>query len=357
MDQSEDKLILRITRALPPAAGAQPSAARIRSGLVLGVGDDAAIFAPRKGVEWVLSTDTFLEGVHFLADLHPADSVGYKALARAASDLAAMGAHPRMFFLTLAIPARRTGAWLDGFLRGMARAARELGMVLAGGDTSRFGFVAMAVTVLGEVPRGKAVTRSGARPGDILYVSGRLGGAQLGLELLRKLPRGRLRASHASRGPLGRLLRPHLHPYLYPHLYPKLRVELGAWLAGHGMASAMMDLSDGLSTDLARLCRSSGVGARIWAERIPRVQMSAGNLGGIKIARFDPLAMALHGGDDYELLFAVPPRRVKELRQAPGFRELAAIGEIERGGRVLIVDARGRAKPLGAKGWDSFRRE
>src|SRR5271156_3256850 len=151
----------------------------------LGIGDDAAILAPGRNVEWVLSCDAFLDGVHFLAKSYPPDSVGYKSLVRAASDLAAMGAEPRLFLLTLALPARLTGAWLDRFLRGMGRAARLLGIRLAGGDTTKSATGSITITVLGEVARGLAVTRSGARPGDILCVSGRLGRAQLGLELAR----------------------------------------------------------------------------------------------------------------------------------------------------------------------------
>ncbi len=347
-NRSEDELVLRIARALPSVSGVQSRSAAARIGVAQGIGDDAAILArPMAGGEWAVSTDAFLEGVHFLADVHPAESVGYKALVRAASDLAAMGAQPRLFFLTLAIPARRTGPWLDSFLRGMARAARELGMLLAGGDTSRFDSAVMSITVLGEAPTGGAVTRSGARPGDILYVSGRLGGAQLGLELLRRLPRGKVRASLAHSSPLRRLLQ--------PHLYPSIRVKLGAWLAERGVASAMMDLSDGLSTDLGRLCAASGVGARVWADRVPCVKIPAGKLAGIKISSLDALDMALHGGEDYELLFTAPPRRAKQLQRAPGFAGLAAIGEIERGGRITLVEAGGRAKPLRAGGWDSFR--
>jgi thiamine-monophosphate kinase len=346
---NEDKLVLRIARALPSVGGVQSRAARARTGLALGIGDDAAILAPAKGAEWIVSTDAFLEGVHFLGDCHPADSVGYKALSRAASDLAAMGARPRLYFLTLALPARRTGKWLDDFLRGMARAARELGMLLVGGDTSQFPSVTLAITVLGEAPSGKAVKRSGARPRDILYVSGRLGRAQLGLELFRRLPRKKMRASLARHGLLKRLLQ--------PHLYPKIRMKLGVWLAERGVVSAMMDLSDGLSTDLARLCTASSVGARIWADRIPQVQLPATKIRGVNSGNLDPLAMALHGGDDYELLFTVPARRVKDLRGAPGFSELTAIGEIERGGRVVLVGTEGHTEPLRPGGWDSFRRK
>jgi len=352
---NEEKLVLRIARALPSVMGVPSQAVQSRTGVALGIGDDAAVLAQRfsgsraasKRAEWVVSTDAFLEGVHFLGELHAAVAVGYKALSRAASDLAAMGARPRLFFLTLAIPSRRTGAWLDGFLGGMGRAARELGMRLAGGDTSQFSSVAAAVTVLGEAPAGKTVARSGARPGDILYVSGRLGAAQLGLELLRKHPQGRLR-SKPARGWLKRMLQ--------PHLYPAIRAKLGVWLAERNIPSAMMDVSDGLSTDLARLCAASGVGARLWAERIPCAQQPGRERGGIEIARLDPLAMALHGGEDYELLFTVPARHVKRLEGAPGFSELTAIGKIERGDRVVLADVDGSAKLLRAGGWDSFRR-
>ncbi len=338
---NEDQLIERITGAVPSVKGTDRT-----GGARLGIGDDAAILASRRNTEWVLSCDAFLDGVHFLAASYPPDSVGYKSLVRATSDLAAMGAKPRLFLLTLALPARLTGKWLDEFLRGMGRAARLLGMRLVGGDTTKSATVSISVTVIGEVPRGLAVTRSGARPGDILYASGRLGRAHLGFELTK------------SRGPgtISRLLKsqPRL---LQPHFYPKIRVELGAWLARHKIASAMMDISDGLSTDLARLCRPSGVGARLWAERIPRVKPSVVRTGLLRKLRLDPIQMALHGGEDYELLFTVPPGQVKRLRGAPNFREITAIGEIQRGKRITLVGADGRGKPLDSGGWDPFRRK
>jgi len=222
-------------------------------------------------------------------------------------------------------------------------------MRLAGGDTSGSPTVSISITVLGEVASGKAVTRSGARPGDIIYVSGRLGGAQLGLELVK------------SSGPrtLKRILKDQFG-IIQPHLYPKIRVALGAWLGRRRVASAMMDISDGLSTDLARLCAASGVGARLWAERIPIPGVRSGGVAS-KIAKQigklepDPLEMALNGGDDYELLFTVPLRRVKRLRGAPGFREIAAIGEIERGKQITLVGADGCGRRLPPRGWDSFR--
>jgi thiamine-monophosphate kinase len=336
---SEDQLINRIANAIPSRIGTVPE----RSGetnLRLGIGDDSAVIAPSVKTDWVLSCDAFLEGVHFWANRHPADSVGYKSLVRATSDLAAMGAAPRLFLLTLALPASRTAAWLDEFLKGMGRAAQQLGMRLAGGDTTKFPAVSISITVLGEVPRGLAVTRSGARPGDLIYVSGKLGRAQLGLELLRK-GFGRKRRDR-------RLLQ--------PHLYPAIRIELGAWLAQKRVASAMMDLSDGLSTDLPRLCRSSGVGARVVAGNMPCVEIPVETRRLLTKGNLDPLQMALHGGEDYELLFTVPPKKVKRLREAPGFFELTAIGEITAKRDLVIVSTDGRQQRLQSLGWDPFRK-
>lgn len=312
--------------------------------LKLGIGDDAAILASAGGADCILTCDAFIEGVHFLRDLHPADSVGYKSLARAASDIAAMGAQPRAFLLTLALPESLTGRWLDGFLAGMKRASRGLGVLLIGGDTTKSPRVFISITVLGEAPRGEALRRSGARPGDLLYVSGRLGRAQLGLELLRGARRGRKAADAASRSALQQ------------HLYPAIRVELGAWLAQRRIASAMMDISDGLSTDLARLCKASGVGARIDALRIPCVQLPKFPSRKLRGIRLDALQLALDGGEDYELLFTVPRRNVLKLRGAQGFSQLTAIGEITSERKILLVDSAGRARPLIPGGWDPFRK-
>jgi thiamine-monophosphate kinase len=345
---AEDDLIKRVSRAMGSAKGAKK---RRRTKLGLGIGDDAALLACGRDTELVLSCDTTLEGIHFLADRHPADSVGYKALARATSDLAAMGATPGWFLMTLTLPETRTGKWLDRFLQGIARAAREFGIVLAGGDTTRSGAVFISITVIGEVPPGRAVRRAGARPGDGLYVSGVLGAAELGLEMLRK---GGL-SSHVTE------LTSHFSP-LERHLYPQIRVGLGAWLARNGIASAMMDISDGLSTDLARLCAASGVGARVDAERLPRVEISAVRKGSTRVARsvarvrFDPLELALHGGEDYELLFAVSPKNEARLSAARRFCPITRIGEITRGHGVVLVTRDGAARPLRPHGWDPFRK-
>jgi thiamine-monophosphate kinase len=337
--KQEATIIEALERAMDRAGGG-----RLRSGgglLRLGIGDDAAVIALGRGTEWVVSSDAFLEGVHFLERETPADAVGWKALVRATSDLAAMGATPRLFLLTLALPGNKTGRWLKEFATGMGRAARSLGMQLAGGDTTANSKVAISVTVLGEVARGQAVRRSGARAGDIIYVSGSLGRAELGLRLLQA---GRHGFGGQRRAALVR-----------PHFYPSTRVELGRWLAGQRVASAMMDLSDGLSTDLARLAAASGVGARIWVERVPRVSVPK-ELQRAGRGRFDALELALHGGDDYELLFTVPQRKARLLGRALGGAKLTAIGEITREKRIVLIGSDGVEETLSAHGWDSFRR-
>jgi thiamine-monophosphate kinase len=332
--------------------------------LRLGIGDDAAVIAPRSGAELVLTCDAFLEGVHFNRETHPPDSVGYKSLVRATSDIAAMGAIPRFFLLTVALPQqavrtigvrrgpalavpkrkKRFGAlapevWLKDFLRGMARAARELGITIIGGDTTKSDRVFISITALGEIAYGRALTRSGARPGDLIYVSGKLGRAQLGLELVL---RGH---AHDRR----------FHALTQPHLYPKIRVELGRWLARQRAASSAMDISDGLSTDLARLCAASQVGANIWADKIPVVAIPAAASKTLGNRNLDPLQLALHRGEDYEILFTVPPRQVKKLRNAPGSSALTPIGEITRTRKINLVHHDGRDDSLKPSGWDPFR--
>jgi thiamine-monophosphate kinase len=347
----ESKLVERIARAFRYDAAKKHANHLARLGL--GIGDDAAIVSSNGKNDWVFSCDAFLEGVHFLAKTHPPDAVGYKSLVRATSDLAAMGATPRYFLLTLAIPSTRTGAWLSQFLKGMARAARSMNMVLVGGDTTKNDTVSISVTVIGEIAPGQGVTRSGTQPGDIIYVSGRLGRAQLGLELLLQ---GNIQAKSFPGKPAGRTGQA-LRALLQPHLYPEIRLALGAWLAKHRLASAMIDLSDGLSTDLTRLCQASGVGAEIHAAEIPVLALPAGLSKYKRRLKLDSLQMALNGGEDYELLFTIAPRKVKHLRAAPGFSQLTPIGEATRTKTLILVGPNGAKKPWKAQGWDPFRRQ
>ena len=301
----------------------------------LGIGDDAALFSPRRGYETILTCDWFLEGTHFLRDKHPADSVGWKCLARAVSDIAAMGGEPRCFLLSLALPETHAGRWLDEFLSGLRRAARKFKCPLAGGDTTRRDEILINVAVVGEVRSGRALLRSGARPGDIIYVSGRLGEAELGLRRLRSMRR-------IAKG----------DDRLRKHLYPEPRISLGRWLSRYGMAKSMMDLSDGLSTDLTRLCAASGVGARVDAARIPVVRDPNRS----KLGKIDPLDLALHRGDDYELLFTVRRGKAHRLPRSIQGIPLTAVGEIIPKGNLTLIRSGGREKSLLPGGWDPFRK-
>jgi thiamine-monophosphate kinase len=313
----------------------------MNSTLRLGPGDDAAILSPAREADLILSCDAFIENVHFDRKAHPPDSVGYKSLVRATSDLAAMGATPRYFLLTIAMPRPGSPRWMDGFLKGMARASQELGIAIIGGDTTIAGAVSISITVIGEVDASTAVSRSGAVPGDLIYVSGKLGRARLGLDLVLG----------------GEALNPKFRSLVQPHLYPKIQIELGSWLAKNRIATAMIDISDGLSTDLTRLCEASQVGACVHAGRIPQVTISAVAAKKLSRHKLDPLEMALHGGEDYELLFATPPRNLRKLRDAPGFASLTAIGKITKARTLMLVDVSGRARRLSARGWDPFGRE
>ncbi len=323
---TEDQLIERIHRRFP-----NPT-----NGLRVGIGDDAAVMAARKGTEWVVTNDAFLEDVHFLRKVHPPRAVGFKALARATSDIAAMGALPRYFLMALALPASCTTKWLDGFLSGMADAAGRFGLILAGGDTTKYPNVLINLTVIGEIAAGRAVLRSGARPGDLICVSGRLGEAELGLRLVQ-------RGLHKNR---------QWKKLLGKHTHPEPRLALGRWLADHRCATAMIDTSDGLSTDLGHICKASGVGAKVFAAQIPLVNVPPE----LQRRGLDPLQMAVNGGEDYELLFTVPKRLGGRLPGQLGGVPITVIGEIVRQRRITLVDAKGRGKPLQAGGWDPFRK-
>jgi thiamine-monophosphate kinase len=334
---SEGRLIESIRKrfASLPSTPIVKDAAR-KDWLRVGIGDDAAVLRPAPGYECVVTTDAFLENVHFLRKVHEPAAVGYKALARATSDIAAMGARARYFFLTLGLPEACSGSWFDQFTTGMARAAREFGLVLAGGDTTKYPEVIIALTIFGEVKRGRAILRSGAKPGDSLCVSGRLGEAELGLRLIVS------KARNKKRWP--QLVKKHFHP--------QPRLVLGEWLASHRMATSMIDTSDGLSTDLGHICHASGVGARVLAEKIPAVHVPPE----LRALKLRPLDLALHGGEDYELLFTVPKKFAGRLPRAIEKIPVTVIGEITHEKRVILVGANGKAQPMKPLGWDPFRK-
>jgi thiamine-monophosphate kinase len=325
--KNEDSLIRSIERRF---------ALDRRRQLPIGMGDDAALFSPGRDHQTILTCDWFLEGSHFLRDKHPADAVGWKCLARAVSDIAAMGGTPNCFLLSLALPESHTGKWLNEFLGGLHRAARLFGCALAGGDTTKRKDILINVTVIGEVRAGRSVLRSGARPGDLIYVSGHLGQAELGLRTLR-------RRKHPARP---------RDPLLRKHFYPVPRLELGRWLAENRLATAMMDLSDGLSSDLPRLCRASEVGARVAAEQLPFAVIGSAR----HSKKFDLQQLALHGGEDYELLFTVARAKARRIPRTFHGLPLTPIGEITRTNTVQLRDGTGREQKLVPSGWDPFRR-
>jgi len=315
-------------------SGAGSGSRRIAA-LSVGIGDDAAVWRPRPGFETILTCDWFLEGTHFLADRHPSRSLGWKCLARAVSDIAAMGGEPRCFLLSLAMPKKRAGEWLANFLKGLREASRVLHCPIAGGDTTQRDQLLINVTVIGECERARAVLRSGARPGHAIFVTGRLGEAEYGLRLTQA--RGKNLKSGDAR--------------LQKHRYPMPRLEAGAFLARRGLATAMMDLSDGMSSDLPRLCAASGVGARIDQAKLPCVRIARHDAS----KKFDPSQLALNGGDDYELLFTVAKKNVARIPKRIGRVALTRIGEITSEKKILLVSQRGRSQSINNQGWDPFR--
>jgi thiamine-monophosphate kinase len=246
-----------------------------------------------------------------------------------------MGGVPRCFLLSLALPTSHTEDWLNEFLDGLRRASRRFQCVLAGGDTTHRNEILINVTVIGESQTGSAGLRSGARPGDLVYVSGRLGEAGLGLQLLKRSRHG---ASSKD-------------PYMQKHLYPEPRLALGRWLVKRQLATAMMDLSDGLSSDLSRLCAASGVGARLEAAEIPVTQTMNSNTKDPAVA----LRLALHGGDDYELLFTAPRKRANSLPRSFKGLPLTQIGIVTSNKKIVLVNKNGREQRLDPGGWDPFR--
>ena len=310
MPRPERQLIERV-RSL-----AQTPKQRLRT-VVTGIGDDCAVLRPPAGHELLVTTDFSLEGVHFRREWHPPESVGHRCLTRGLSDIAAMGGEPMAVFLSLALPGDLAQNWVDRFVRGLLELAARHGVALAGGDTAQSPSGVLAdIIVLGSVPRGKALLRSGAKAGDRIYVTGRLG---LGGATVRRMYAGEKVRTASARG----------------YFYPEPRVEVGRKL--RGMASAMIDISDGLSTDLSHICEESGVGAVVYGASVP-------------VAKSATLDDALFGGDDYELLFTSWKRVPAEIAGVP----VTEIGEITSRAGLWIQDERGKTKKLKAKGWEHF---
>jgi thiamine-monophosphate kinase len=294
----------------------------------LGIGDDCALLRVPPAQEILATTDFSIEGIHFRRDWHPPESVGHRCLARGLSDIAAMEGEPIAALLSLAVPAKLPQRWVDRFLRGLLQLGEKFGVPLVGGDTSQSKVGILAdIVVLGTVPQGKAILRSGARAGDRIYVTGEVGGSAATLDLLLS----------------GRKIRAADYP---AHFYPEPRIHVARFLREKDLASAMIDLSDGLSTDLAHICEESGVGAQIRSEAIPKASIG-------KNQQEVELAFALHGGEDYELLFCAPRGRRVPPRIAGV--PVTEIGVIERGQHITLQRPGGSLE-LRPQGWEHFKR-
>lgn len=329
MSQGEFALIARLVEAMPCR----------REDVVLGPGDDAAVLRPPAGMDLVQTVDTCLEGVHFPAGM-AAEDVGWRSLAVNLSDLAAMGAEPAWGLLSLALPGADE-RWLQAFIRGVRAAAEEAAMApgfdpgtagerralaLVGGDMVR-GPLAVSFTLTGFVPRGTALSRAGAAPDDEIWVTGPLGGGAAGLSAWR---RGDVAGAE-------------------PFLRPRARVAEGGAL--RGLASAAIDVSDGLAQDLGHLLDASGVGAVVTAEALPVHPLASSSQ-----AVSEALSMALNGGDDYQLCFTVPAqRRADLLAAAAGWSEPPVRIGVIRAQPGLELRSGGRAVPLPVGGWDHFK--
>ncbi len=337
--------------------------ARKRSRAIeLGIGDDCAILRPRLGWEVLVTTDLLLEGRHFRRDLHSPESAGHRCLARGLSDIAAMGADPIAAFLSFGLPRQTMKSaverrWIARFLDGIRWLADGSGVVLAGGDTGEvLGDTLVAdIVLVGHAPRGAALRRSGASAGDAIYVTGALGGAAAELEAMLAGKGRRLKRETASRALGGPQSRLRSYPQSHPQSYPEPRLQVGAALRRRPGVTACLDISDGLSTDLGHLCEASGVSAEIWEAELPVHELAAG-----LSRRFGDdraLTAALHGGEDYELLFTAKPETRLPKRIAG--TAVTRIGEIlprSKGrSRMTLVSAEGIRAVLKPGGWEHFR--
>jgi thiamine-monophosphate kinase len=325
MPASEKTVIAEIRRA-----------ARSRSSAIrTGIGDDCAVLRlsgwGAEPLDTLITTDFTLEGVHFCRTWHSPESVGHRCLTRGLSDIAAMGGDPVAAFLSLALPQDLSQSWVNRFSASLIRLAEKYGVTLAGGDTAESPNGILAdIMVLGTTPAGEALLRSTARPGDLIYVTGELGGSAAAVVEMQRNPRHKLKP----------------HDYMR-HFFPEARIRLGRVLREKKLASAIIDTSDGLSTDLAHICEESGVGAELQAEAIPRASVG-------KPPRPVDLPLALHGGEDYELLFTASPGKRVPSRIAG--TPITSIGKVIRGRKIFLTQEGRASRELRPQGWEHFRK-
>jgi thiamine-monophosphate kinase len=288
-----------------------------QSDVPMGIGDDAAVIDWPSGLSPLFCSDLLAENTHFRRETHPPDSLGFKAIAINVSDVGAMGGQPRYCVLSLALPSDIEDTWIDRFIEGIGEGCHRFDTRLVGGDTSRAAQIFIDVSMIGSVDAGRAIGRNGARPGDSIYVTGTLGSARKGLELLGTV------------GPE--------HPSVRRHLYPEPRHRVGRALAGR--ATAMIDVSDGLSTDLGHILEASRVSAEIVPSSIPKDDGVA-------------LEYALHGGEDYELI-VTSAERIPDSIDGVALTRIGTIIPSENLHQTWLVRESGR-ETLDAAGWQHF---
>jgi thiamine-monophosphate kinase len=331
-DIGEFALIDRLQRFLQPASGSQ---------VIKSIGDDCAVLQSSPEAELILTTDSQEEGVHYRLDWSTPEDIGWRCLAINVSDIAAMAGWPLGAVVALSLPSELDVAFVDGLYTGMQALASDMACPIIGGNlTKTTGRVSVTITVLGEVPKGRAIYRSGAQPGDAIWVTGTLGGAKAGLEaLLRPDAVSGVSTAHA----------------LACYRRPQPRLREAQFLRQHVTLHSLLDLSDGLSGDLHHICEASGVGAQIEADAVP---MHDDTRRVARALQADPLSYALHGGEDFELCFTAPPRQIEPIRadfEQQFHRSLVRVGTIRRGEEVTLKHPDGSEQALLAQGYDHFR--
>ena len=350
------------------------TASAAHPGLSLGIGDDCALLRLRRDEEFAVTTDLSIAGRHFRLDWHPPESIGHRTLARGLSDLAAMGARPVAAFLSLGLPAELTrpepspranrlgssanpshpSTWMSRFLDGLLGLAQLHNTPLAGGDLAESPLAVADIVLTGAVPRSRALLRAGARPGDQLYVTGALGGSAAAFQRLQQIADETKPSNAVARSPQSAKVRKrksgdksrHVEigaiSELCPHLFPQPRLAQGQWLVRHRAATAAIDLSDGLSTDLNHLCEESAVAAEVVRALLP-------------IHPGATIDQALHGGEDYELLFTAS-ESIRLPRSIAGV-PITRIGTIQKPRRTrpaVTLLAEGKTEPITPHGWQHF---
>jgi thiamine-monophosphate kinase len=331
-DIGEFALIDRLQRFLQAPSGSQ---------VVKSIGDDCAVLQPAAESELILTTDSQEEGIHYRLDWSTPEDIGWRCLAINVSDIAAMAGWPLGAVVALSLPSDLDVAFVDGLYTGMQALARDMACPIIGGNlTKTTGRVSVTITVLGEVPKGQAIYRSGAQPGDEIWVTGTLGGAKAGLEALLK--------ADAVRGV------PTAHA-LACYRRPQPRLREAQFLRRRATLNSLLDLSDGLSGDLRHICKASGVGAQLEADAVPMHEDTR------RIAhalQADPLSYALHGGEDFELCFTASPGQIEPIRadfEQQFHHSLVRVGTVHQGEEVTLRHPDGSEAALPAQGYDHFR--